>query len=281
MSLLTIGQRVQRAIETECSAIKAGNVHPHASFRDLSHQHFVKAANAIGQAIDLNIEQSVGQLAFRSVQAMMDTVGTNTSLGTILLIAPLAVATYQVANDRDGTDSLHERVKEVLGSLKAEDSTDIYAAICTAKPGGLGNSISMDVRESAPENIMEAMRIAAAWDDIALQYVSDFELVFAIARRIESKYTSGLTQFDAIRCVQIELLSERVDSLIARKRGHAFAKQVQAQAEEVIASGPFGSAEYVAAWHRFDHNMRDDEHRSNPGTLADLIAASLFLRPTI
>jgi len=276
MSELTIGQRVQWAIETECSAIKAGNVHPSASFRDLSHQHFVKAANSIGRTIDLHIGQSVGLLVLRSVQAMMDTVGTNTSLGTILLMAPLTVATHRMANNRDGTKSFQESVKEVLASLKAEDASDIYEAIRIAKPGGLGNTDSMDVHQSAPKNILEAMRIAAAWDDIALQYISDFELVFAISSSISSRYTSGLTQLDAIRCVQVELLSERVDSLIARKQGQAFAKHLQAQAGEVIASGPFGSDEYLAAWHRFDHHLRDDEHRGNPGTIADLIAAGLY-----
>lgn len=276
MTGITIGQRVQWAIETECSAIKAGNVHPYASFRDLSHQHFVKAANSIGQAMDLNIGQSVGLLVLRSVQAMMDTVGTNTSLGTILLMVPLAVATHRMANNRDGTKSFQESVKEVLASLKAEDSSDIYQAIRIAKPGGLRNTDSMDIHQSAPINILEAMRLAAAWDDIALQYISDFDLVFAISSSIDSKTTSGLTQLNAIRCVQVELLSERVDSLIARKKGSAFAKQVQAFASDVIASGPFESIEYVAAWHRFDHQLRDIEHRGNPGTIADLIAAGLY-----
>ena len=273
---LTIGQRVQKAIETECSAIKAGNVHPYASFRDLNHQHFVKAANAIGQTIDLNIGQSVGKLVLRTVQAMMDAVDTNTSLGTILLMAPLAVATNRISGRQSGTKTMQESVRKTLATLEPEDSRDIYQAIRIAKPGGLGESESMDIRQPAPANILDAMRIAAAWDDIALQYVSDFELVFEISRRIESKRSFGFTDLEAIRCVQIELLSERVDSLIARKQGQAFAKQVQAQAGEVIVSGPFGSTEYVAAWHRFDDQLRDAEHRGNPGTIADLIAAALF-----
>ncbi|HUP77719.1 MAG TPA: triphosphoribosyl-dephospho-CoA synthase [Pirellula sp.] len=276
MSELTIGQRVQWAIETECSAIKAGNVHPYASFRDLSHQHFVIAANSIGQAMDLNIGQSVGQLVLRSVQAMMGAVGTNTSLGTILLMAPLAVATSRLSSKQSGTKTLQGCVRETLAALEPDDSRDIYQAIRIAKPGGLGESESMDIGRPAPENILEAMRIAAAWDDIALQYVSDFELVFAISRQIEYQHSGGLTLLDAIRYVQIEVMAERVDSLIARKQGISVAKQVQAQAIQVIESGSFGSDEYLAAWHRFDHKLRDNEHRNNPGTLADIISASLY-----
>ena len=88
----SVGLRIQIAIETECSARKAGNVHPQASFENLSHRHFVVAAKAIGERFDQCIGQPVGQIVLHSVRAMMDAVGTNTSLGTILLMAPLAVA---------------------------------------------------------------------------------------------------------------------------------------------------------------------------------------------
>ncbi len=273
---MSVGNRVRIAIETECSAIKVGNVHPHASFRDLNHHHFLIAAKAIGERMDQCHAQSVGQIVLQSVQAMMDAVGTNTSLGTILLLAPLAVATHRLTNDSTGRRTLRECLREALATLTPDDSLDIYKAIWIAKPGGLGQTASMDVRDSAPINILDAMKIAAAWDDIALQYTSDFELVFAISRRLESNQVAGVAKVDAIRCLQIELLSERVDSLIARKQGQTFAKQVQAHAREVIAAGPFGSAEYESAWHRFDDFLRDDLHRGNPGTIADLIAAALF-----
>ena len=92
---MTVGNRVRIAIETECSAIKAGNVHPQASFRDLNHAHFVCAAKAIGESVDICNSQSVGDIVLQSVQAMIRSAGTNTSLWTILLMAPLVVATNQ------------------------------------------------------------------------------------------------------------------------------------------------------------------------------------------
>ena len=273
---MSVGNRVRVAIEAECSAIKAGNVHPHASFRDLNHQHFLIAAQAIGERIDQCYRQSVGQIVLQSVHAMMDAVSTNTSLGTILLLAPLVVATNRLTDDPIETRTIRESLRETLATLNPDDSLAIYEAIRIAKPGGLGQAASMDVRNSAPINILGAMKLAAEWDDIALQYTSDFELVFAISRRLEIKQAAGLAKADAIRCVQIELLSERVDSLIARKQGRSFAKHVLSHAGVVIASGSFGSAEYESAWHRFDDFLRDDAHRGNPGTIADLIAAALF-----
>ena len=60
---MQIGDKVRAAIELECTAIKAGNVHPSASFHDLNHEHFLTAAKAIGQAIDQCIEPTVGSVA--------------------------------------------------------------------------------------------------------------------------------------------------------------------------------------------------------------------------
>lgn len=281
---MSIGDRVRIAIETECSSVKAGNVHPLASFHDLTHRHFMVAAQAIGTAFDEHVEESVGQIVLQSVKSMMASAGTNTSLGTILLMAPLAVATNRgVATDRLGRDecgfthALQGQVCEVLAALTIEDSVAIYEAIRIAKPGGLGDSKTMDVRESAPESILAAMRTAAEWDDIALQYVSNFELVFSLSRRIENKLSSyGQSKADAIRSLQMELLSERIDSLIARKGGLNFAKTVREKAGKVIAAGPFGSDEYECAWRAFDLFLRDANHRGNPGTIADLLAAALF-----
>ena len=275
---MSVGDRVRFAIETECSSIKAGNVHPHASFHDLNHEHFMVAAKAIGRAIDEHLDVSVGQIVLQSVRAMMDSVGTNTSLGTILLMAPLAVAANRLGNDECGfTQVLQGQVREVLAALVPDDSAAIYEAIRIAKPGGLGDSKSMDVRESAPECILDAMRTAAEWDDIALQYVSDFEVVFSLSDRMNSrKFSCGQSKLDAIRCLQMELLSERIDSLIARKNGLGFALEVKKRAGDVIAAGAYGSDEYERAWHAFDLFLRDERHRGNPGTIADLIAASLF-----
>lgn len=273
---MSVGNRVQVAIEAECSAMKAGNVHPHASFRDLNHEHFLIAAKAIGETIDQCYGQSVGQIVLQSVHAMMEAVGTNTSLGTILLLAPLVVAANRLTEDPIRTRTFRASLRETLARLTPDDSLAIYEAIRIAKPGGLGQAASMDVRHSAPIDILDAMKLAAEWDDIALQYTSDFEVVFAISRRLEIKQAAGLAKADAIRCVQIELMSERVDSLIARKQGRPFAKHVRAHAGVVIASGPFGSTEYESAWNRFDDLLRDEAHQGNPGTIADLIAAALF-----
>ena len=274
---MSIGDKVRMAIEIECTSIKAGNVHPLASFQDLCHEHFIDAAKAIGVAIDQTLGEPVGKIVLRSVRAMMDSEGTNTSLGTILLMAPLVEARYRMRRKPFSLDAMRQELVDVLSKLTPNDSSNIYEAIQIAKPGGLGSSDSMDVRLTAPASIMDAMQIAAQWDDVAFQYASCFELVFDIADRLATKVAAGLSQYDAVRWLQMELLSERIDSLIARKQGKGFAEQVRGRAKEVIASGPFGSEAYQIAWSGFDKMLRDDKHAGNPGTIADLIAAALFV----
>jgi triphosphoribosyl-dephospho-CoA synthase len=270
---MSIGDKVRIAIESECSAIKAGNIHPRAAYEDLNFGDFVAAAKAIGNAVDRSAGQSVGAIVLESVRAMMEAVRTNTSLGTILLLAPLIATQHRIL-----TKPIPFAINQTLAELTPKDSQDIYQAIQMAKPGGLGNTDAMDVRENAPTCILDAMRLAAEWDDIALQYVSQFELVFDLAARLTAKQASGFSMSDAIRCLQMELLSERIDSLIARKQGSELAKEVQKRAIRVIESGPFGSDAYEAEWQRFDKGLRDDQHRGNPGTIADLIAAAVFVR---
>ena len=276
--VMTVGDRVRNAIEMECSSLKAGNVHPQASFHDLTHEQFMIAARAIGASIDEYARQSVGRIVLQATKAMMESVGTNTSLGTILLMAPLVVAANRMENGEFGFTSISQQyVRETLFALTFEDSVAIYEAIRIAKPGGLGDAKSMDVKESAPERILDAMRTAAEWDDVALQYASNFDLVFSISRRLENRQSNfGQSKTNAIRCLQMELLSERVDSLIARKSGLEFARKTQEKAGQVIAAGPYGSSEYEQAWQSFDLFLRDAKHKGNPGTTADLIAAALF-----
>jgi triphosphoribosyl-dephospho-CoA synthetase len=102
-------------------------------------------------------------------------------------------------------------------------------------------------------------------------------LVFGIARRLWLRKQATGDWQDAVRQIQLELLSERADSLIARKRGIEYAREIQSRAKSVLHSGDYGSPRFESAWLELDHDMRDGNHRGNPGTVADLIAAALFL----
>jgi triphosphoribosyl-dephospho-CoA synthase len=288
METLTVGQRVCRAILEEASSIKAGNVHPQASFSNMTYRDFQVASEAIGRAIDASMHTgSLGQIILASVQAMVQSVSVNTSLGTILLMVPMALCpnsdfpnSTKPRSDQDSywnPQSFHSSVSRIIQESTSEDSQRIYDAIRTANPGGLGKVQSKDLAHAAPVSILEAMQQASRWDDVALQYANGYQQITHWTLRLLELNSQYAKRSDAIRKLQIEILASRPDSLIVRKSGMEVGKQVQGMAAEVMQSGPYASPAFEASWKRLDEYLREDGHRKNPGTVADLIAATVFL----
>ncbi|MFN7447459.1 MAG: triphosphoribosyl-dephospho-CoA synthase [Pirellula sp.] len=280
MKTKSVGQQIQAAILMEASTIKIGNVHPNASFVDMEYEHFVHAADAIGRSIDrcladpsgIACQPTVGVLVVEATKAMMDHVGRNTSLGTILLIAPLIGC-----KDR-------RQLKARLSALTPEDSAHVYEAIRMAKPGGIGTSDAHDVHAGAPSDLMIAMKHAAAYDDVALQYATDFVLVFQGLECYRSLVARSLHQEDLTPVQQLQLrwMSERVDSLIARKGGLKLAEEVRLRSSLVYDAWLARASGWRDSWQSLDAWMRqqvssDGKQLANPGTIADLIATVLFL----
>src|SRR3954453_17120584 len=75
----------------EVSARKAGNVHPQRSFSDLRVDDFLQSAQAIAPLFADAERGGVGGLVLSAIQATRRVVHTNTNLGIVLLLAPLAV----------------------------------------------------------------------------------------------------------------------------------------------------------------------------------------------
>lgn len=294
----TIGEQIRIAIVRECSAPKLGNVYPGVDFADMSYETFCEAAAAIGSEVDELLrsqgrstnELDVGDYCVRMVHGMMKAVGKNTSLGTILLLAPLIAAKEK-----------SEQLDQVLRSMSPRDASLVYESIRLANPGGMGKTAEMDVAQHAPPSLKEAMQFASSYDDVALQYVGDFALVKTLAYRISSlvskpddirtndtPYVSLMPTstpqevlFDhAIQRIQIELLAERIDSLIARKSGMEKAIEIRNRCRELIPYSPSHRA-WQERWAELDRWMRSmkssqGKQLANPGTTADLIAAAIF-----
>lgn len=272
----SLGDIVQWSIVQEASARKAGNVHPEASFANMDYSVFVAAAHAIGDAMDRSIDSPLGKMIFECVAAMHNAAGTNTSLGTILLLAPLAMYRQRMKK----SPFVEGRLLQFIAETTSDDSDWIYRAIVSCSPGGLGTSREMDLLGPAPDSILEAMKHASERDDVALQYCNGYREVLDYARRVSRYVVAKMPLLDAIRYLQLQILSERADSLIVRKCGHAEGRNVQQRAQQVLRSGSYGEEVFEANWLEFDWYLRSDGHRKNPGTTADLIAAALFVSRT-
>jgi triphosphoribosyl-dephospho-CoA synthase len=267
---LSVGQCATLACLLEATAPKVGNVHRGADFDDLTFTDFAVSAVAIGPAMEDAADTGVGRAVLDAVTATRKLVSTNTNLGMALLFAPLAaVPRKQHLTPRT--------VGDVLAGMRPADSRLVYEAIRMARPGGLGSVEEMDVVSHPPDNLLDAMQLAADRDLVARQYVENFRVVLEEAQpRLFAGGLNGWSLTDSIVFNHVRLIADYGDSLMARKCGVETAKRASAIAAQVLAAGHPGDESYYRALADFDFWLRSDGNRRNPGTTADLIAAALF-----
>jgi len=257
---------IRWACVLEATAPKAGNVYPGRPFDNLVYSDFMIAAEITAALLDdENLPPSTRML--EAVQQSCRAVGSNANLGIVLLLGPLAAA-----DPLAKTQGWLAAIKQTLSEFQPDDGQLIYRAIMAAAPGGLGNVPADDVRStSGPTDIVAAMRRSADRDRIARQYATGYADLFDnILPVVESSIHQTGDLLTGIAAAQLRLLASEVDSLIARKNGIQVAEEVRYRAAAVNIDNP-GSVE------DFDRWLRRDGNRLNPGTTADLIAASLYL----
>ncbi len=271
-ALASIGQCATLACIWEATAPKPGNVHRGADFDDLTYLDLVTSAIAIGPSMDAASRGlRLGETVLQAIQATRASVCTNTNLGSVLLLAPLAMVPTNRRLDAAA-------IEPVLAGLDQEDARLVYEAIRLAQPGGLGRVESADVSGPAPADLRAAMLLAAPRDLVARQYANDFREIFAeVVPSLADGMARGWCLSVVIVQTQLHLLSRHGDSLIARKCGEAVSAEVAGRAAGVLESGLPCDDAYRRSLVDFDSWLRADGHRRNPGTTADLIAAGLFV----
>lgn len=274
-----IAQLVQEACIREVCAPKPGNVNRNHDFSDTSFEDFLLSAVAIGPAFENAGKAGVGRTILQAVEDSRRRVPTNTNLGIILLMAPLASACLaDTGGLPENIENVRENLGGVLGALTVEDALLVYEAIRKANPGGLGHSAEQDIAESPSVTLLETMSLAKDRDSIALEYVTDFEITFGTGLPALRKARSrGATFSDAVVQAFLTILSRVPDTLIARKNGEACSRQVSDYAKEVLLQGGVYATRGREKLKEMDCALSDGAHKLNPGTTADLTAAAIFL----
>jgi triphosphoribosyl-dephospho-CoA synthase len=262
----------QLACLLEVSAPKPGNVSPDRHFHDTRYEDFLASAVAIGPALAAAGSRPLGATIFAAVDATSRWARSNTNLGIILLLAPLARAA------RHGSRALREQVREVLAETTVADAVEVYAAIRRARPGGLGAAATEDVAAAPSVSLRDAMGLAAGRDSVAREYTTDFAITFEIgAPALRQARSSGLDWSDATVQTFLRILAAVPDTHIARKLGREAAEAVSRRAREVEEAGGVRTEDGRRALESFDAELRSPTNARNPGTTADLTCAALFV----
>jgi triphosphoribosyl-dephospho-CoA synthase len=296
----------QLACLLEVSAAKPGNVSPGRHFVDLRYEDFLVSAVAIGEPLAGAGTRPLGATIRLAIEATARWTRSNTNLGIVLLLAPLAKAALNgvgghlmrtPAEDAVRVSSLNDprphfdfrnAVARVLDATDVQDARDVYAAIRLASPGGLGGAESQDVAADPSVALVEAMRLAAHRDGVAREYATAFETTFGLGVPVlEQARQDGLPWEDAVVETFLKLLAHAPDTHIARRGGDAVARAVSDQAQRALEAGGVRSAAGRRAIDEMDRSLRDAEPPSpeaarkpnlgNPGTAADLTAAAIFV----
>lgn len=293
---LDVAAIAQLACLLEVSAPKPGNVGPGQHFADVRYEDFLASAAAIGTPLRGAGERPLGLTIRLACEATSRWTRSNTNLGIVLLLAPLARAAF-VASSSGATrtlntsdvrprpgpshlsrDTLRSKLIEALGATTVEDARNVYAGIRLAAPGGLGHAEQQDVSSEPTVSLLDAMRLAADRDDIAREYATNFDTTFAIgAPAVDAARRDGLSWDAAVVEAFLTILSARRDTHIIRRGGVALAEEVSRRAGAVIAAGGVRSSAGRDALREMDEGLRGDDNLANPGTSADLTAAAIFV----
>jgi triphosphoribosyl-dephospho-CoA synthase len=269
-----VAAAAQLACLIEASAPKPGNVSPGRHFADLSYEELLASAAAIGAPLAGAGTRPVGATVRLAVDATARWTRSNSNLGIVLLLAPLAQAALAEPRQTD----LRGALRRVLDATTVDDARDVYAAIRRAAPGGLGRVEAQDVAGEPTLTLVEVMRLAAGRDAIAREYTTAFDLTFVTgAPALERARGDGLSWNDAVVETFLSLLATAPDTHIARRGGAAMAAEVSRQARTALAAGGVRTAAGRRAIDSMDRGLRDARHTANPGTTADLTAAAIFV----
>ena len=263
------GQLAQIACLLEVNAHKPGNVHRYADLPGLRFVDFLMSAMAIAEPLDHAAITGVGIAVLGAIEATRRVVSTNTNLGIVLLLAPLAAVPKTV--------DLAGGIEDVLAKTTINDARQVYRAIRLAQPGGLGEVADQDIAREPTITLTEVMGMAAERDSIARQYTNGFHEVLDEALPVlrESLHAGAPLETAIVACF-LRLLARHPDSLIVRKYGPGRANEVSTRAAELIDAGWPECEQARLRLEAFDSWLRQPANRFNPGTTADLVTAVLY-----
>lgn len=270
MSIEVKTTHLTAACQWECIARKPGNVSRTHDFQDATLGDFLLSASLVAPLLAGAETSGVGVAIHAACRAVRTHVGTNTNLGLILALAPLAAVP-------DGVP-LREGLDRVLARLDRDDAKWAFQGIALANPGGLGAASSQDVHAPPSVSLLEGMRLAADRDSIARQYSTGFADLFDLALpTLGGGLQETGTLEGAIVLLHLHLMHLMPDTHIARRAGQAVAATASEMAGHVARAGWPRRSEGWRALKELDTWLREPGAKRNPGTTADLVGATLYM----
>ena len=253
------------------STPKPGNVDRGHDFHDIGFHHFLTSAVSSYPVFRQAAEgaSGPGALILEGVTAWQSwNLSSNTHFGSLVLMIPLALAA-----GRRG--ELQEELKRVLNQSTTEDALAFYRAFSQAGARVVDvQSFSLtdqkweqSLQESG-KSLLDLMRLSAGHDLVAREWSTYYQRCFALSDRMTDLIIKKGWNEGVVRSY-LEALAEAPDSLVQAKFGMKTAQEVSRRAAQALEDPTLKQAL------RLDLELLEQD--INPGSTADLIAASLFI----
>ena len=270
---------------------KPGNVHRTRNYDDMVFQDFAISAVVIGDTMEEVATQAkeaddlskaeLGRFILQAVDETNKWIETNTNLGIMMMCIPIAAA----ASISGEFDEIQENVGRLMDATTVDDAVNLYDAINIADAGGMGDQEEFDVMSEKAKDELRAnnqtmydvLEISAGWDRLANELTNKMPVCFEIGYPTFYNFWESSDDVDAINMATVltfmTVLSQIPDTLISRKYGDETAESVSQKAAEILKFKDDDS--FVEKLLEFDDYLFENGY--NPGTTADLTAASIFL----
>ncbi len=256
---------------------KPGNVDRHRDLEELRFEHFLAGAVGARPGLDLAANGApIGRAFERGVEGMATQRGGNTQFGCLLLLVPLVAASRRgLSQPVVGSIVAETTVADAAAFYRSFEHVDVFVGDPPADLEALDvrrGTDAVPTLEARELTLSDVMARSANIDGVAREWATGFE-----------RSLSGATQLAAMdqdrpladRGAQLfcSLLADRPDTLIVKRHGEAVAREVTDRAADLLDAG-----ERPTDSDRVDAFADDLVTRGvNPGTTADITAASLFV----
>ena len=212
--------------------------------------------------------------------------GGNVLLGHILIFGPLAAAAaICLKTEKMSFNDFIINISKIIDDSTVEDTTDLYEAIRTCNPGGLGQIDKYDIYDQdSIKNIKEdkinlkkIFELSKDYDSISLEYSHGFSIILKEGlpyyfEKFNSTKDINTATVDAF----LKILSDHPDTLIIRKSGLDAAKMVSSKAREILMHGGISNGKGILLIRQLDDLLQSKKGKMNPGTTADILAGIIF-----
>ena len=262
---------------------KPGNVHRTRDYDDMVFEDFVISGIVIGDTIreacsDVDVENpKLGKYILEAVAETDRWIKNNTNLGIVMMTMPIAMA----AAISDDFNEIRPNVVKLMANTSVDDACDLYDAINIADAGGMGDQDEYDVasdnaKQELRENnqtMYDVLKISAPWDMLAREMTSDMPAVFEIGYPTYHELRKDNSLNHACLLTFFTILSQVPDTLISRKYGSDEALKISMMTRDLLNLKD--ESDFMEKVNEFDDFLYENHY--NPGTTADLTAASIFV----